>query len=77
MEYLIQIITAFLGALGFSLVFNSRKNILIYQAVGGGLSWLCYIVLVLFSIPEVFAYFFASLIVSLYSEIIARVKKIP
>ncbi|HWQ88452.1 MAG TPA: threonine/serine exporter family protein, partial [Desulfitobacteriaceae bacterium] len=43
MIYAQQIITAFLGSLGFSMLFNIRGRKIWYAATGGMLSWATYL----------------------------------
>lgn len=77
MTYAIQIVTAFLGSLGFSLLFNVRRDRLFPAAFGGLLAWGVYLLLgplVAWDVPR---FFIASLALTLYAEIMARVKKSP
>ena len=76
---IIQIIGAFLGSMGFALVFRVRKGILPAAAIGGMLEWTVYL-LVAHALggPGVFwPSVAASLECSLYSEILARKMKAP
>lgn len=45
MNYALQIITAFLGSLGFSVLFNIRRTKLLIAGLGGMLSWSVYLLL--------------------------------
>lgn len=76
-DALIQLLTAFIGALGFSLVFNVRRELLLSASLGGMLVWGVYLFCGHFFegvfLPSLVAAAFASL----YSEILARVKKAP
>lgn len=77
MTYAIQIVTAFVGSLGFSLLFNVRRDRLFPAAFGGLLAWGVYLLLgplVAWDVPR---FFIASLALTLYAEIMARVKKSP
>ena len=77
MTELIQILTATVGSLGFGLLFNIRGKRLIAVAVGGGVGWALY--LMFFALTESlgFSYFLVSIMVSLYSEVMARIYKAP
>lgn len=77
MIYTTQIIMAFLGSLGFSILFNIRGKKLWYAAIGGMLSWVIYLFLQLWLNNEMSRFFISSLIVTIYSEAIARVEKTP
>ena len=41
-----QVIVALVASLGFAIIFNIRGRKLIFAAIGGGLSWFCYLYLV-------------------------------
>lgn len=73
-----KLITAGVGSMGFSLMFNVRKNLLPLAVLGGVLDWAVYLAADNFFasgvfLPSVAAAAFASL----YSEAMARVKKAP
>ena len=42
---LLQILTGFLGSVGFAVLFNIRGKRLVAASIGGGLSWLFYLLL--------------------------------
>ena len=77
MTYVIQIITAFLGSLGFSMVFNSNKKHLFVQSMGGAVAWSVYLASVFFGASETIGYFVAAVVANLYAEVFARIKKTP
>lgn len=77
MTYALQILTAFLGSLGFSVLFNLRRTKLLIAAVGGMLTWAVYLLMGLFFGSDPIRYLFASLFVTIYAEVFARVKKTP
>ena len=74
---IIQLVTACIGALGFSLIFNVRRDLLPAAAFGGMLDWGVYLVAEWFFggvfLPSVVAAAFASL----YSEAVARMEHAP
>ena len=77
-EGIIHLVTAGIGALGFSLIFNIRKELLPAAAMGGLLDWGVYMLAEWFFgggvfLPSVAAAAFASL----YAEAMARLKKTP
>ena len=76
-ELCLQIITAFLGSLGFSMLFNVRGSKLFIAGLGGELSWTLYLALGAFTDDDPIKYFIASLFVTVYAEIFARIKKSP
>lgn len=76
-EILTQIVTAFLGSLGFSVLFNLKRTKLLIAALGGMLSWGLFLLLGIWFSGEPIRYFFASAFVTVYAEIFARIKKTP
>ncbi len=77
MTYAVQLITAFLGSLGFSVLFNVRRTKLLIAGFGGLLSWGVYLLLTLWLPEGPMLCFYASVCVSVYAEVFARVKKTP
>lgn len=74
---LIQIITGFIGSLGFSLLFNLRGRKLLMASLGGLMSWTVFLLLEPLFPGEATRYFFASSVVTVYAEIFARILKTP
>ncbi len=68
---------AFLSSLGFGILFNIRGKNLIIASIGGGLGWFTYLLSSKLQPSIVFSLFLASMVVSIYSEIMARVYKNP
>jgi len=68
---------AFLSSLGFGVLFNIRDKNLIIASLGGGLSWFTYLLSARLQPSLVFSLFLASLVGSIYSEIMARIYKSP
>lgn len=78
MTYFIQIITACLGSLGFSVLFNVRRTKLLIAGFGGALAWGVFLLINSFiSQSEPVGYFCAAMAVTVYAEIFARIKKTP
>lgn len=72
-----HIIFSFLAAFGFSIVFNIKgKNVLI-ASLGGVIAWCIFIFLALLIPDDIIRYFVASVIISLYSRRMAKVRKCP
>lgn len=74
---LIQIITAAIGTLGFSIYFRVSEKNVFSSMLGGTLGWAVYLLVFHFTEHMFAANFAATLIVYLYSEISARVLKAP
>lgn len=77
MEYTMQLITAFLGSLGFAMLFHVRREKLLLASLGGLLAWGVYLLMGLTSDQDVVRYFVASVVLTIYAETLARVVKCP
>lgn len=76
-QSLIQIITAFLGSLGFALLFGLRRRYVLPAAVGGMLSWAVYLLMSRL-LPSLFlSCLIASACAVLYAELLARAMRTP
>lgn len=74
---IIQVLAGFIGSIGFANLFNIRGKRLIAAGLGGGLSWLLFLVLSTYIANEVICYFVVSFLISIYAEIMARLLKTP
>lgn len=74
---IIQVICAVIGSLGFSFIFHLKRDKLLVASVGGGLTWLFYLLVVHRVNGEFAAYFLATVFATFYAELMARVKKAP
>lgn len=74
---LVQLLTATLGALAFSLIFNVRGSQLFFTTLGGVLAWTCYLLLQPTGLGDPPRYLIASVLVSVYSEVCARKRRAP
>ena len=74
---LIQLITAFLGSLGFALIFNLGKKHIVPGSIGGILCWGAYLLIDFASSGVFFSSLVASAVAALYAEIAARFLKVP
>lgn len=73
----IQSIFAFFSSLGFGILFNIKGNKLFYAGIGGGLSWFVSIYCETLGLNTTSSFFIASIVFSIYSEIMARILKTP
>ena len=76
-EYIIQLVSAFLGSMGFAILFNIKRQHLITGSLGGLISWGVYLLVFYFLKNETVGYFFAAVAANLFAEIFARIKKTP
>lgn len=67
----------FLGSCAPGILFNINRNKLIYAGIGGSMGWVCYVLIQMTGQSVYVAAFIGSVIVGLYSDIMARVKKAP
>jgi uncharacterized membrane protein YjjB (DUF3815 family) len=74
---LLNFIYASIATLAFGIIFNIRGKKLVFASLGGGISWAVYLLSFRLFSSMIFAYFLAASIVTLYSEIMARVLKAP
>lgn len=68
---------AFLSSIGFGVLFNIRGKNLIIASFGGALGWFTYLLSGGLQSSAIFSLFLAAMVVSIYSEIMARVYKSP
>ncbi|MBR6737571.1 MAG: threonine/serine exporter family protein [Clostridia bacterium] len=74
---LVQIITGFIGSVGFAFLFNIRGLRFVIAGLGGLISWSLFLLLTLFIPSESVCYFIVALSIAIYAEIMARVIKTP
>ena len=75
--FLAQCLFSFIGCLGFAIQFNIHGKGMFLCCLGGALAWAVYLTAVEFSGSEITGYFWSALFSSLYSEIMARIRKYP
>jgi len=61
-----QIIVAFIASFGFGIIYNIKGKKLIFAAIGGGLSWFCYLYLTQNKVSVILSLFISSIIFSIY-----------
>lgn len=77
MLYIIQLATAFVGSIAFSVVFNVRKNHLLPAGIGGFIGWAIYLLMGIATPSEFLRILMAASVIALYAEILARLEKAP
>ncbi len=73
----LQVLAAAAGTLGFAILFNSRPKRLFLGALGGGLTWVIYLILARHLTPDFLCVALAAAFGAVYAEILARVCKAP
>jgi len=76
-SFLLQCLFAFIGCMGFVIQFNIHGKGTPLCALGGALTWAVYLLALEAGGSELTAYFWSALFSSLYSEIMARIRKVP
>lgn len=76
-ENVMELVTAFLGSLGFALLFHVRREKLLLASLGGLLAWVVYLLAGYWSGQDVVRYFVSAVVLTVYGETMARVVKCP
>lgn len=76
-EYIIQIITATIGALGFAIYFRASEKNVLAATIGGGFGWAVFLIINHLTSSLFFANFAAALFVYLYSQAMSAILKAP
>ena len=78
MIYVIQLIAAFFGSMGFSVLYNTRRTKMLISAFGGVIGWGVFLLVNLFiTKSDPLAFMTAAMAVTVYAEIFARITKTP
>lgn len=73
----IEVIAAFISSFAFGIVFNIKGKNLFFSALCGALGWFVYKFSLKLEMTDTTSLFLASLALSIYSEIFARILKTP
>ena len=76
-DALIQLLTAFISSLGFSMLFGLRRRFLVYAALGGLLCWGIYLGMDAWLHMEFLSCLLAAAFAIVYAEVLARRLKTP
>lgn len=76
-SWIIQCLAAFVGCIGFAVIFNIHGPGILLCALGGAVSWAVYCLSTYYGCNETTCYFFAALTAATYSEAMARIRKYP
>lgn len=75
--YWIQLVSSIIGTLGFCLFFNIKKDKLLFGLIGGIISIIVLFICNDLGMPLMIQNMIASVVATMYSEIIARIVKAP
>ena len=73
----LSIIASFFGSFGFAIIYNIRGRRVLIPAIGGAVFWAVYLVFLHFVNNEYLGFFVVAILITIYSEIWARVLKTP
>ena len=73
----IQLLACLIGCVGFSILFNIHGPGGLLCTLGGVLTWATYMIVIALGGGELMGYLWATIFASLYSEIMARIRKYP
>lgn len=76
-DMILQLSAAFVGSLGFALLFHVKRERLLLASLGGLLAWGVYLLMGLATDQDVVRYFVASVVLTVYAETLARRVKCP
>ena len=68
---------AFLASIGFAVLFNVPRERLFFAGLAGGIEGLAYMIALYFGISETISLLYASICLSLASEVMARILHCP
>ncbi|MBE6917328.1 MAG: threonine/serine exporter family protein [Ruminococcaceae bacterium] len=72
-----QCLASFFACIGFAIIYNIHGPGIFLCALGGVFAWAGYAVSLKLGVGEIAAYFISAVVASLYSEILARIRKYP
>lgn len=76
-ELVLPCVYAFAACIGFSFIFNIHGVGMFISACGGALGWLCYLLSAPLLQSDIIQSFFAAIVISVWSEVMARLRKYP
>lgn len=74
---LVQCVSGFIGCTGFLILFNIHGSGALLCSIGGGITWAVYCIISYLGGNPVISTFIATLIASVYAEMMARIRKYP
>lgn len=76
-QELLSVLASFFGSLGFAVLYNTRGRRILIPAVGGAVFWAVYLVFLYYVKNEYLGFFVVAILITIYSEIWARILKTP
>ena len=76
-SYFLPCLWAFIACVGFGLVFNIQGVGILICGLGAALGWLVFLLAMDFGSGDILAAFIAAMAISIYSELMARIRHCP
>jgi len=76
-QMMIQIIMAFIGVVGFSIMFNIHGHKVIFIGIGGAICWVSYTIILGICGDKIISCFAVTVLIAMLAEIFARIFKTP
>lgn len=76
MQYFLPFFYSFIACAAFCFVANIRGKLIFFTSFGGALGWLVYLLLGFLN-NDIIQFFFATVVIAIYAEIMARVHRVP
>lgn len=76
MSVILACLYSFLACIGFCIIYNIRGKMIYFASLGGAMGWLVFLAFGLFG-NDLVQYYFSIVFIALYSEMMARVHKVP
>lgn len=74
---LLVVASAFFGSLGYAMLYHTRGRRILIPAVGGAVFWGFYLLFLRFYNNEYLGFFISAILITIYSEVWARILKTP
>lgn len=74
---LLCVIASFFGSLGIAILYNTRGRRIFIPAIGGAVFWWIYLIFLRFYNNQYLGFFIVAILITIYSEIWARILKTP
>lgn len=76
-EYILQIMAAGIGTLGFSIVFHAPRKELLFCSMNGAIAWFVYLMLLKLGGGVIMACTVSTFVITIISRILSEVRKAP
>ena len=77
MRLALEVVLCIIAAYSFGVIFNIKGKYLRISAIGGGIAWLSYKLLLMAGMENNLSFFFATICFGIYVEVCARIYNAP